>query len=220
MSLPIETVLSLLEAHPYVLLFPLVLLEGPISTAAAGLLVAMGLMDWPVAYAVAVAADLTGDTFYYLLGRSARHPRAGHLLARLGLTPEKLAAMEASFGRNEGRALVGAKVLDFAAVPVYVAAGLTKVGYGRFLAWTAAATMPKAGLLVLGGYFAGGQALALIERLAPGPLASLALLALVPAAYLLLTKKVLVWGPNREPKNATHNARHNATQTSSQGGQR
>ncbi len=126
MSLPIETVLSLLEAHPYVLLFPLVLLEGPISTVAAGLLVAAGLIGWPVAYAVAVTADLTGDTFYYLLGRSARSPHAARPLARLGLTREKLAAMEASFGRNEGKALVGAKLADFAAAPVFVAAGLSR----------------------------------------------------------------------------------------------
>ena len=191
MSLPIESVLSLLEAHPDLLLFPLVLLEGPISTVAAGLLVAAGLIGWPVAYAVAVTADLTGDTLYYLVGRSARHPRAGRLLARLGLTEEKLAAMGASFGRNEGKALVGAKLADFAAAPVFVAAGLTKVGYGRFLAWTAAATVPKAALLMLGGYFAGEQALTLAGRLGPGPAASLALLALVPVAYLLVGKRVL-----------------------------
>jgi hypothetical protein len=99
-SIPIDTVLALLEAHTYLLLFPLVLLEGPISTAAAG-------------------------------------------------------------------------------------------------------------LLMLGGYFAGEQVLALAGRLAPGPLASLVLLALVPITYLLLTKRVLFRGP----KDATQNARHNATQT-------
>lgn len=216
MSLPVETVLALLGAHPYLLLFPLVLLEGPISTIAAGLLVAAGLMGWPVAYAVAVTADLAGDTFYYLLGRSARHPRAGRLLARLGLTGEKLAVMEASFGRNGGKALVGAKVADFAAVPVFVAAGLARVGYGRFLGWTAAATVPKAGLLMLGGYFAGEQALALAGRLAPGPLASVALLALVPIACLPVARKVLGRAPDRGPKSASQKA----TQTLSQGGQR
>ena len=216
MSLSIETVLALLEAHPYVLLFPLVLLEGPIATMSAGLLVAAGLIGWPLAYAVAVTADLAGDTLYYLLGRSARHPRAARLLARLGLTGEKLSAMEASFGRNGGKALVGAKVADFAAVPVFVAAGLTKVGYGRFLAWTAAATVPKAGLLMLFGYFAGEQALALVGRLAAGPLASVALLALVPVAYLLIARKVLVRRPGRGP----NEAKHDATQTLSQGGQR
>ena len=214
MSFSIETVLALLEAHPYVLLFPLVLVEGPISTIAAGLLVAMGFMDWPIAYAVAVTADLTGDTFYYLLGRSARRPGAARLLARLGLTQEKLAAMEASFGRNEGKALVGAKVADFAAVPVFVAAGLTKVGYGRFLGWTAAATVPKAAILMVLGYFAGEQALALVGRLPAGPLAPLEPLALVPIVYLLVAKKVLVRGQDRGPKNA----KHNPTQTPSQGG--
>ena len=212
MGLSIDTILSLLAAHPYLLIFPLVVLEGPISTIAAGLLVATGVMSWPVAFAIAVTADLSGDTFYYLLGRSARYPRIARRLVRLGLTQEKLAAMEASFRRNDGRALVGAKVVDVASVPVLVAAGLTKVGYGRFLAWVAAATVPKAGLLMLGGFFVGGQALALAERLAPGPVASLALLALVPVAYLLVAKMVL----SRGPRNATRNQ----GQVSSRGGKR
>lgn len=190
MSLPVETVLSLLQAHPYLLLFPLVLLEGPIATVAAGLLVATGLMDWPVAYAIAVTADLAGDSLYYALGRGARRPRVGSLLARLGLTPERLAAMEASFAGKAGRAILGAKVVDAAAVPVFVAAGLTKVGYGRFLGWTAAATAPKAAVLMAFGYFAGQQALALLQRLDPGPAALLALLVAAPVAALIFSKQV------------------------------
>lgn len=190
MTIPVETMLSLLEAHPYLLLFPLVLVEGPVATIAAGLLVAAGLVGWPIAYAVAVAADLAGDTLYYLLGRGARRPRAARLLVRLGLTQERLAAMEASFGRNDARALVGAKVADFTAIPVFVAAGLTKVGYGRFLGWALAATLPKAGLLMGLGYFAGHQALALVQRLDPGPAALIALLVAAPAAGLIVSKKV------------------------------
>ena len=212
MSLSVETILNLLQAHPYLLLFPLVLVEGPISTITAGLLVATGIMVWPIAYAVAITADLTADTFYYLLGRSTRYPGAKRLLTRLGLTQEKLTAMEALFGRNEGKALVGAKIADFAAIPIFLAAGLSKVGYGRFLAWTAAATLPKSGLLLLGGYFAGGQALALVRLLTPGPLASLALLSIVPIAYLLIIKKVLVRSLDRGPKDA----RNDPTQTPSQ----
>lgn len=212
MSLPIETVLSLLEAHPYLLLFPLVLLEGPIATIAAGLLVATGVMAWPVAYAIAVTADLAGDSLYYAAGRGARRPGVGGLLSRVGLTQERLAVMEASLSGKAGRAILGAKVVDAAAVPVFVAAGLTKVPYWRFFGWTAAATVPKAALLMGLGYLAGGQALAFAERLAPGPLASLALLALVPLAYLVVVKTVL----SRVPKDA----RQNQGQTLSQGGQR
>jgi hypothetical protein len=50
---------------------------GPDLHRRRGLLVAAGLIGWPAAYAVAVTADLTGDTLYYLLSQSARHPRAG-----------------------------------------------------------------------------------------------------------------------------------------------
>jgi membrane protein DedA with SNARE-associated domain len=98
-SIDAQALVSLLEAHPYLLLFPLVALESPLATICAGLLVSAGLMSWPFAYALAVSADLTADTLYYLVGRSARHPRVGHRLHRLGLTQERLAAMEASFRR-------------------------------------------------------------------------------------------------------------------------
>jgi membrane protein DedA with SNARE-associated domain len=153
----VEALVSLLEAHPYLLLFPLVALEGPLATICAGFLVSAGLMSWPFAYGLAVTADLTADTLYYLLGRSALHPRVGRLLDRLGLRRERLAAMEASFRRNEARALVGAKVTDFAAVPIFIAAGLSKVGYGRFLAWTTSVALPKTGVLLVVGFFAGGR---------------------------------------------------------------
>lgn len=190
MSISVETVLTLLEANPYLLLFPLVLLEGPVSTVAAGLLVAAGLMEWPLAYAIAVTADLAGDSLYYGLGRGARRPGVGGVLSRLGLTPERLGALEASFSGNAGQAILGAKVVDAAAVPVFVAAGLTKVGYRRFLGWTLAATAPKAALLMVLGYFAGGQALALIQRIDPGLAAGLALMVVAPVAVLVFFQKV------------------------------
>jgi membrane protein DedA with SNARE-associated domain len=202
MSLPVETVLALLQAHPYLLLFPLVLLEGPIATVGAGLLVATGVMEWRAAYAIAVAADLAGDSLYYALGRGARRPGVGGLLSRLGLTPERLATMEASFSGKAGRAILGAKVVDAAAVPVFVAAGLAKVGYGRFFGWTAAATVPKAALLMVLGYFAGGQAPdALLQRLDGGPAALLALLVAAPVtvAAVVASKKLPGRVPEREP---------------------
>lgn len=90
MSFPVETVLSLLEAHPYLLLFPLVVLEGPLSTVAAGLLVATGVISWSAAFAIAVTADLTGDTFYYLLGHSARRPE---VVERDGVVEHRVEAL-------------------------------------------------------------------------------------------------------------------------------
>jgi len=185
----LEAVLSLLEAHPYLLLFPLVMLEEPIVTICAGFLVSAGLASWPVAYAIAVTADLTADTFYYLLGRSARRPRIRRLVRRLGLTEGRRERLEWEVRKNGARTLVGAKVADAAAIPVLVATGLAGTGYGRFLAWNAAATLPKAAALMALGFFFGEQAVRYLDRTS----ALAALLALALVAFLaarVLSKRI------------------------------
>lgn len=187
--LSIEAVLSLLEAHPYLLLFPLVMLEGPLVTVCAGFLVAAGLASWPVVYPIAVGADLTADTLYYLLGRSGNRPRIRSLLRRLGLTEGRLASLEKEICNNGAKALVGAKVVDAAAIPVLVATGLAKVGYGRFLTWNVAATLPRAAILMALGFFFGEQAIQYLDRTS----AFVVLVALALAVWLatrVLSKRI------------------------------
>lgn len=184
-----EAVLSLLEAHPYLPLFPLVMLEGPLATICAGFLVAAGLASWPLLYPIVVGADLTADTLYYLLGRSARRPRPRRLVRGLGLTAGRLAILEKEVRTNAAKVLVGAKVVDVVAIPVLVAAGLAKVGYGRFLAWNAAATLPRAAVLMALGFFFGEQAIRYLDRRS----ALVVLVALALAVWLatrLLSKRI------------------------------
>ncbi len=185
----IEAVLSLLEAHPYLLLFPLVMLEGPLATLCAGFLVATGFASWPVVYAIVVGADLTSDTLYYLLGRSGRRPRPRRLVRRLGLTEGRLARLEKKIRTNAAKALIGAKIVDAAAIPVLVATGLAKVGYGRFLTWNVATTLPRAAVLMAVGFFFGGQAIQYLDR----DSAFVVLVALALAVWLatrVLSKRI------------------------------
>jgi membrane protein DedA with SNARE-associated domain len=159
-----DNVLSLLEAHPYLLLFPLVMLEGPLTTICAGFMVAAGFASWPIVYAIAVGADLTADTLYYLLGRSGSRPRPRRLVRRFGLTEERLARLEKDVRRNAARALIGAKIVDAVAIPVMVATGLARVGYGRFLAWNAVATLARAAVLMTLGFLFGERAIRYLDR--------------------------------------------------------
>lgn len=178
--LSLEAVLSLLEAHPYLLLFPLVMLEGPLATLCAGFLVAAGFANWPVVYAIAVGADLTADTLYYLLGRSGRRPLPRRLVRRLGLTEGRLAKLEKEVRANAAKALIGAKIVDAAAIPVLVATGLAKVAYGRFMTWNVPATLSRAAVLMALGYFFGEQAVQYLDRTS----AFVTLVALAVAVWL------------------------------------
>jgi len=178
--LSIEAALSLLKGHPYLLLFPLVMLEGPLATVCAGFLVAAGFANWYLLYAIAVGADLAADTIYYFLGRSARYPRPRRIVRRFGLTGGRLARFEEVVRANAAKAVIGVKIVDAAAIPVLVATGLAKMDYGRFLLWDAAATLPKAAVLMAVGFLLGEQAIQYLDRGS----AFVALFALVLAASL------------------------------------
>ena len=62
-------VLSLLYKYSYLILFPLVVVEGPIVTLIAGFLVSTKFMAFIPAYITIIIADLVGDFGFYSIGR-------------------------------------------------------------------------------------------------------------------------------------------------------
>jgi membrane protein DedA with SNARE-associated domain len=50
--------------YKYFVLFPIMVVEGPIITIIAGFLVSLGHLNGLAAYAVLVAGDVTGDSIY------------------------------------------------------------------------------------------------------------------------------------------------------------
>ncbi|MFI5839372.1 DedA family protein [Catenuloplanes sp. NPDC051500] len=143
--------------HPYALLGPLVLVEGPAATVTAGSLVGAGLARfWPV-WLIVVLADLAGDSVLYLLGRFSHQRRAAVLLTRMGLTDERRARFTAAVTRSLPRLVLTAKVADFLAIPAYVAAGVARVPYQRFAAWVAAGAAVRGAVLLGLGALIGSR---------------------------------------------------------------
>ena len=164
MSSYVAGILSLLEAHPYLWLFPLAVVEGPLVAMVAGSMVSLGLVSWPLAYPLVVAADLVGDTAFYILGRFGHRLWVRRALGRLGVKRSSLDRLEALFRKKGARVLVGGKLTHFAGAPVLAAAGLAGVGYGRFLLWNLVATVPKSAALMAAGYLFGWQAVRYLDR--------------------------------------------------------
>jgi membrane protein DedA with SNARE-associated domain len=148
-------------AYPYLVMFGLMVVEGPLAMVTSGMLVATGVMSFLVVLLLAVVADVGADTAYFFAGRLARRStsngRVTRLLARLGATAERRARLEMSVQRSLARIMLGAKVFDTAAIPVIVTAGGAGVGYLRFLRWNLVFTIPKAALLLLVGALIGDR---------------------------------------------------------------
>lgn len=149
--------------HLYAWLGLLVLVEGPAATVFGGSLVGAGLVAfWPVLLIV-VAAEVTADSGLYLLGRLGARPRVARLLRRLGLTAARHERLTAMLNDDLPRVVAGAKAVDLAAVPAFLAAGLARVPYRRFVSWTAAASTVRAVLLLAVGALLGHSVAGLLD---------------------------------------------------------
>ncbi|WP_413730323.1 DedA family protein [Sodalis sp. RH22] len=141
--------------YGYAALFIAVLVEGPMATVFGAILASQGLLHISGVYAVSVAGDLTGDVILYGLGRSGRITT---LLLRRRFDLQggrQLEPLMARFRRHPGRVLVTAKLTHAAGFVVLLSAGAAKIPLGLFLGFNLLATLPKSGLLLLLGWFAG-----------------------------------------------------------------
>jgi membrane protein DedA with SNARE-associated domain len=187
--------MSTLLDHPYAVLGPLVVVEGPAATVTAGSLVGAGLAGfWPI-LAIVVGADLVADTFLYAVGRAGRHGRVAPWLGRLGLTDERRGRFTAAVKRSVPRVIISAKIADLLAVPAFLSAGLARVPYRRFLPWLAAASAARAVVLLLVGMLLGARLTGLLEL--PGGVFLLSLVVAVPvfAVNLLLRRRAARLAP-------------------------
>ncbi len=151
----LEHLRSLIEIYTYFILFPLVAIEGPIITIIAGFLAHVKILNFYTAYVVVVLADVTGDVFWYSLGRFARGAivRFGHLI---GLKEEKLRGVDKHFGENGHKTVFFSKLFLGMEFAFLIGAGMSKFDFKKFLLYIFLPTLPKSLIFMLIGYFSGG----------------------------------------------------------------
>ena len=150
-----EWVLPAISSYGYAALFLAALVEGPMATVFGAILASQGLLHIGGVYGVAVAGDLVGDILVYGVGMSGR---ATHSLVgrRFNLSRyPRFTPLLAQFRTRPGRVLVTAKLTHAAGFLVLLSAGAARIPFWRFLGFNLLATLPKSGVLVLLGFFAG-----------------------------------------------------------------
>jgi membrane protein DedA with SNARE-associated domain len=69
MLIPLPDILIILEKYKYWLIFPIVIIEGPIIVVISGFLVYLGFLNAYITYIILVIGDSIGDSMYYAIGR-------------------------------------------------------------------------------------------------------------------------------------------------------
>ncbi|MBM3260962.1 DedA family protein [Candidatus Kaiserbacteria bacterium] len=128
-------ILTFIDTSKYALLFFACFFEGTIAMMAGGLLWSIGAAAfWPM-YLTLLAADVSSDTCWYLVGRFGTRTFAqkwGHFF---GFEPQDLDRVERRFKRFDIQIIILSKLtMGFGlAIPTLITAGTLRVPYPRFL---------------------------------------------------------------------------------------
>jgi membrane protein DedA with SNARE-associated domain/rhodanese-related sulfurtransferase len=158
MALPTDILLM----YGYLLLFTWVLVEQlgiPLPATpvllAAGALSAERQISFPLALAVGVAAALTADSVWFLIGRRHGH-HVLRLLCKLSLEPTTcVRRTQDSFGRRRGTMLLFAKFVPGLSTLAPPVAGQNGMEFGPFLLYDGIGSALWVGVLLACGRFFG-----------------------------------------------------------------
>lgn len=151
----INQVFALLYTYSYLVLFPLVVVEGPVVTIISGFLVSLGFMDFLPTYLTVISGDLAGDFLYYSAGRWWLNKTYKGVLNFFNINLRFVHKLETAIEKNKGPFLFFGKLSHAIGGLILFAAGSAGIPVKEFLEFNFLATLPKSLILLAVGYYFG-----------------------------------------------------------------
>lgn len=189
MGAPFADIISLLLAYKYLILFPLVFIEGPATTIVAGFAASIGIMNIAVALVVVIIADLAADSLYYAIGRLGREnfvQKWGHFV---GIDAKKAIYLEDNFSHHIGKSLWIGKTTLVIGIAFLVTAGLMRYPFKKFFTINLIATSIKSLIFILIGFYFG-QTFNLLKRDLNYLMIGTTIIAIALISMLFIRKKI------------------------------
>ena len=139
----------------YTLMFLLMLIEGPVVTAAGAFAAAFSYFHLWIVFLLSILGSLIPDIIYYAMGYWGRHKfidRFGHYF---GLTKQRVRAAERLARRHTVKSLVAIKMIPFIATPGLLVIGASKMDIRKYIFWSLIITIPSSLFYLLIGYYFG-----------------------------------------------------------------
>lgn len=157
MSAVLSSLLGLIEASRYGLLFVTTLFGSPIVMIAAGYLIHIHQLDFWAAYGTIVAADITGDIVWYWVGRKGARAFLLKYGKHFDITEDIIERLEKRFNRYHEWILIISKLTMGLglAIGVLAVAGMMRVPFWRYLGINLSGELLWALIPIAIGYYYG-----------------------------------------------------------------
>lgn len=139
----------------YTVMFILMLIEGPVVTAAGAFAAAFSYFHLWIVLILSVLANLIPDVVFYAMGYWGRHKFIDQYGQYFGLTKQRVAAAEKLAEKHTGKSLIAIKMIPFIAAPGLIIVGASKMNLRKYILWCAAITIPSSLIYLIIGYYFG-----------------------------------------------------------------
>jgi len=139
----------------YTLMFLLMLIEGPVVTAAGAFAAAFSYFHLWIVFLLSILGNLIPDAVYYAMGYWGRQSfidRYGHYF---GLTKQRVAAADKLAKKHTVKSLIAIKMIPFLATPGLIVVGASKMDLRKYIFWSLIITVPSSLFYLLLGYYFG-----------------------------------------------------------------
>lgn len=152
------TIVTHLGYISYILIFSLVIIEGPVVTLGAAALAGAGRLNpWGV-FVAACAGNLTSDSLWYMIGYTGHLDFIRKRLPGFTRFDRQIRAVEKRLRKDGIKILIISKLsFGLMAIPVLIGAGISRVSWWRTLGAASICQIVWGGSLVLAGYYLGGS---------------------------------------------------------------
>lgn len=158
MFISISEVLLILEHYKYFLIFPIMIIEGPIIAVISGFMAYLGFLNIFILYPLLVFGDLIGDSLYYAIGKyCSRFMWVRKLLSYMGYNEKSEEFLKSHFEKHMAKTLLLAKLSHGLGGTVQVTAGIARVDFPPYISIELVGTMIKTLFLLVLGFYLGNS---------------------------------------------------------------
>lgn len=150
-----QQIIQFLTEYGYVILLPLMIVEGPIATIIGAFMASLGFFDIWIIFALSIAGDLIGDLILYGVGYKWGMSFVNHIGKYVGITRKLVLRLEKFFVLHGGKTVLMVKATTGLCWAAFVTAGVVKMPLRRFVKFSFFGGILWSGFLVIMGYFFG-----------------------------------------------------------------
>lgn len=183
-------VFNWLLGQGYLLMFLIMLIEGPLVTAAASFAAALGYFNIWIVLVLAFFGDFLSDLVHYGVGYFGRHRLVDKYGHRVGLTHERMAKIEKQLRRRAVKGLILLKFLPFVPTFGLLTAGAIRMPLPKFALTVGIIIIPRVLLYGAVGYYFG-QSYGAVSRYLNNIQNSFLILAIASLTFYFAYRKLV-----------------------------